>query len=667
LPNRLINEWENLHLGNYRNLSNKDIVDSWERCYSRNINPETNHLNACTDEQFKIIKKNSLTIYAYSNQFISNLKEYQNNHSMGFALFDKEGWLLKIYGSNSFLQWAKSKNIIPKTNWNEESAGTNAVSIGLSLNMPYFLENNYNFCKNLKDISISFAPLSLQIEDGENKETSKLYGGIAVIVPNSCNNENHIMTATSISHNICLHLHMANKIKDLYEEYPKGFLCIDINIRTQKPHILYHNSNIFKIFEMPYDNLYFKAAQDIFDPLPKNKDFWDIIMNKKRVKNIKIKISIMGNENYYTMTSNPYNQSNLGFQGIELFIDSSKQINSYVSKKIGNNARLTFDDIIGSDINFTNTIEHAKSIANTDSNVLILGESGVGKDIFAQSIHNSSNRRNNPFIAVNCAALPRDLIVSELFGYETGAFTGSKKGGNMGKFELADTGTIFLDEIGDMPLELQATLLRVIEQKSFMKLGSNSETNVDVRIIAATNANLIDKIHQKKFREDLYYRLTTLPLNIPPLRARPDDIILLAEHFIHSITMRLNKPTPILAEVTKDYLKFLPWKGNVRELQNLVEGIIQLYSVNEIQPIHIKKYLGIPIEQEFIRENIYPAEFDNEKNIIHKENPLEKKDKTREQVINALKINKYNKTNTAKFLGISRKTLYRWMENYNIS
>ena len=195
----------------------------------------------------------------------------------------------------------------------------------------------------------------------------------------------------------------------------------------------------------------------------------------------------------------------------------------------------------------------AKAVAKSESNVLILGESGVGKDIFAQAIHNASDRRDKPFLALNCAALPRDLIASELFGYEGGAFTGAKKNGNIGKFQLADTGTIFLDEIGDMPLDLQATLLRVIEQKKFMRVGSSSITNVDVRIIAATNANIQKLIDQKKFRADLYYRLSTLQFTIPPLRERGSDIILLAEYFIQAVSRRINKPNVMtLSNEAKD-------------------------------------------------------------------------------------------------------------------
>jgi len=371
----------------------------------------------------------------------------------------------------------------------------------------------------------------------------------------------------------------------------------------------------------------------------------------KKIDGETLRLSIRGKENSYIVTTETYWQKHLGFRGIRFYITSPKLISSDVSRRIGNNALVTFNDIIGNSKNFVKTIKMAKEIAKSDSNVLILGESGVGKDIIAQAIHNASKRRNNPFIVVNCAAFPRDLIASELFGYEGGAFTGSKRNGNIGKFELANNGTIFLDEIGDMPLDLQATLLRVIEQKRFMRLGSSTETNVDVKVIAATNANLQQLIAQKKFRADLYYRLSTLILYIPPLRERGNDIILLAEHFIRSITNRINKPYLMrLSDEAKELLCQLPWKGNVRELQNVIEGIVQLNSGEVIEPKHIIEYLNLSYKHEqdfpeFERQDAVPAFRINE---VHNTT----KKLSREEIERALIFNQYNKTNTAKYLGV---------------
>lgn len=297
---------------------------------------------------------------------------------------------------------------------------------------------------------------------------------------------------------------------------------------------------------------------------------------------------------------------------------------------------------------------------------MLLGESGVGKDIIAQAIHNASDRRNRPFIAVNCASLPRDLIASELFGYEEGAFTGAKRSGNIGKFELANTGTIFLDEIGDMPLESQAMLLRVIEQKSFMRIGSNRVTNVDVKIISATNADLEELVEKKLFRLDLYYRLGVIKLHIPPLRQREDDVILLANHFIHAIEKREHAPkgrSVTLSPDAKELLRRLPWRGNVRELQNTIEGIMVLYQPAIIEAEHFRAYLNLT--NETLRED--PVQAPTDAPAFKEYVKVLPKKLTRDVLAQALAENRYNKSATAEMLGISRKSLYRKLEEFGLS
>ncbi|MCL4442129.1 MAG: sigma 54-interacting transcriptional regulator, partial [Firmicutes bacterium] len=213
---------------------------------------------------------------------------------------------------------------------------------------------------------------------------------------------------------------------------------------------------------------------------------------------------------------------------------------------VGARAKFTFDDLIGKNAAYLKTVQLAKTAANSSSNVLLLGESGTGKEVFAQAIHNAGCRANEPFIAINCAALPRDLIGSELFGYTEGAFTGAKKGGSPGKFELADGGTIFLDEIGEMPLEMQANLLRVLQEKTLVRIGGQQVIPVNVRVIAATNRNLMEEVEKKNFRSDLYYRLNVLTINMLPLRNRKDDILPLTSFFIEKINRRLGREVNVI-------------------------------------------------------------------------------------------------------------------------
>ena len=274
----------------------------------------------------------------------------------------------------------------------------------------------------------------------------------------------------------------------------------------------------------------------------------------------------------------------------------------------GHKAKYTFDDILGESGAIKKIKEIAKKMAKTNSAVLITGESGTGKELFAHAIHNYSDRKDYPFVAVNCAAIPENLLESELFGYEEGAFTGAKRGGKIGLFEFAHMGTLFLDEIEGMSPALQIKLLRVIQEKEIMKIGGDKVINIDVRIIAATNEELRKLVKENKFRKDLYYRINTLPIMIPPLREREDDVYLLLERFKTEIGADF-KFTPKAKEAFKMY----NWEGNIRELKNYVEFFNFMgeeYINFEDMPLAIKEYY---------EENKDKKEISEEENNILKE------------------------------------------------
>ena len=235
-----------------------------------------------------------------------------------------------------------------------------------------------------------------------------------------------------------------------------------------------------------------------------------------------------------------------------------------------NGTRYTFDSIIGDSLIIRNTIELAKRIAGFDSNVLLQGESGTGKELFSQAIHNASDRRSAPFVAVNCAAISKTLLESELFGYEEGSFTGAKKGGKAGLFEATEGGTIFLDEVSEMDYDLQAKLLRVLQEKKFRRIGGIKEISTNVRVICACNVDIKQYIADKKFRSDLYYRISVAPINIPPLRERRNDIPALARKFLDSAEIQ-NKRSYRMTEDAKKLMMGYTWPGNIRELKNAVE------------------------------------------------------------------------------------------------
>ncbi len=259
-----------------------------------------------------------------------------------------------------------------------------------------------------------------------------------------------------------------------------------------------------------------------------------------------------------------------------------KRAQSLAQKIVGSGARFSLGDIVGGSPQLRRRLQLAEAAARSDSSVLVTGESGTGKELFAQAIHNASPRAAGPFVGINCSAIPRELLESELFGYEAGAFTGAKKGGHPGKFELAEGGTILLDEIGDMPLEMQVKLLRVLQEKRLTRVGGTREVKLDARLIATTNRDLADDIDRGRFRQDLFYRLKVISIELPPLRERVGDIPMLVEHFVSLFAARLGKRLRGVTPEVQHALETYPWPGNIRELEHVLEGEVNLASAEQL-------------------------------------------------------------------------------------
>ncbi|NLK43892.1 MAG: sigma 54-interacting transcriptional regulator [Tissierellia bacterium] len=316
-------------------------------------------------------------------------------------------------------------------------------------------------------------------------------------------------------------------------------------------------------------------------------------------------------------------------------------------------AKYSWDNIIGNSEKMSQAKFIGKRASGSISNVLILGESGTGKELFAHAIHNDSARSFSPFVKVNSAAIPSELLESELFGYEEGAFTGAKKGGKIGKFELANGGTIFLDEIGDMPLKMQAKLLRVLQEREFERVGGNKIIKVDVRVIAATNKDLKKLIQEGKFREDLYYRLNVMTIEIPPLRDRQEDIEELVKVLLKKLSNQLGKYVSNISDNALAYLLSHNWPGNVRELENVLERAINLADSDTIMPVHLPVYIT-QRSRKAIEGPVRPL-----KDIIE--------DVEKEAILRCLEYTEGNKLKTAELLNISRSSLYSKMEKYGIT
>ncbi|WP_147566457.1 sigma-54 interaction domain-containing protein [Clostridium tyrobutyricum] len=613
------------------------IETSHERCKKFGIKPEQIYSKKIISDmelQNRINSSRNLILCAVP--YMEKLMSFVQGFNFFILLTDMEGCILNAIGDKEILSQAFSIKMIPGAFMNEESIGTNAISSVINTNEPACICGKEHFINKYYKWTCYASP----IKDNTNKII-----GILNFTGYNENVNSHtfgmvISASDVISEKLkrksyCIKHDTDNKYKKtVFNSIPLAIITSDIDgkigIYNKKASEMFENNNVnLEVSEMKY------LLKD-----------WDKIKNDiYSGKNFSWKVNIITSSNklQFQLTANPiYNSKQNTIEIIYVF-QKIKTIN----KNKSGQAYYTFDKIVGQDANFIKVVEYAKKIANSKSTILIMGESGTGKELFAQSIHNYSNRVDGPFVALNCGAIPKQLIESELFGYEDGSFTGAKKGGNPGKFELANGGTIMLDEIGEMPLDMQTKLLRVVQEGIITRIGGSKPMSVDVRIIAVTNRDLKIEVELGRFRKDLYYRLNVLPIYLPPLRERKSDILPIIKYFINKISKKSDKKN---IEIPEKYLKKMinyKWPGNVRELENLVNLLVNTNSI----PL---KYFG----KQKIDEN------NNILNIKKKYLSLEYVEK--EHIVKILKIFNNNITHSAKALGIRRNTLYNKIKKYNI-
>jgi len=394
----------------------------------------------------------------------------------------------------------------------------------------------------------------------------------------------------------------------------------------------------------------YPVNRSIYDVIRSGINFLHIISEGRDIKEREATIKLRESIKKFSISIAIVKNESFSVEGLVITIRENRLVHNIVNRVSGSRAQLTFRDIIGGSEALRETIRLAKAAAGSSSNVLLLGESGTGKELFAQSIHNESSRSNFPFIAVNCGAIPRDLVESELFGYEGGAFTGSKKEGHPGKFELADGGTIFLDEIGDMPLDAQVDLLRVLENSEVVRVGGKHPKKINVRVIAATHIDLENAVNEKAFRDDLFYRLNVLMIRIPPLRERKDDIKPLIEFFKNRISDKLQKKIESISEGAVSALHAYDWPGNIRELENVIERAV---NVCETEVVTLSD-LPSAIREKSVQNPPF-------------ENTLSIKSNEFKHISSIVEKNQGNLRRSAIELGISRSTLYEKLKRYGIS
>ncbi|HWR42285.1 sigma 54-interacting transcriptional regulator [Sporomusa sp.] len=447
-----------------------------------------------------------------------------------------------------------------------------------------------------------------------------------------------------------------NRLENIFNTMSDGVLIIDDNGIVKQVNVIAE-----EIFDRPGCDLLNKSVKEL---MGSEAPFIENIYKQQTAYNdFEIFIDASLGRLHCLSSGRPIFDDEGMISGGIIILRPMKIVHNLVNRLSGAQATFQFGNIIGQCPAILKTVQLASQAAAGISNVLIEGESGTGKEVFAQAIHNQSSRRKGPFVAVNCGAIPRELMISELFGYTEGAFTGARRGGRPGKFEFASGGTIFLDEIGDTPLELQVALLRVIQERKITRMGDNKVIPVDLRIICATNKNLAQEVEKGNFRQDLYYRLNVISLKIPPLRERQEDIPLIFRYMLNTMGREWGRTIKKVDPEVITLLQQYRWPGNVRELQNVVERVISIADEDTIKPEHLPEHIvhhkELPIS--------YLTSLANETICAREMIKQNLNERERQQILDFLLKASGNISYAAKQMGIARSTMYRKMRQYNIS
>lgn len=646
--------WKQFIAGeNILDFPDRLIYESWQRCRVMNVNhAQTNASVVLSTKALENLRRKNRLLLEVSMPTLENLFGFVAGSGFTVALSDSNGYLMEVFGDDNVRDSAELGNWTAGASWSELSAGNNVVGTTIYLDQPLSVVGYEHFCH----CSHHWAGAGAPIHDSQGKiigvvamagTIDKAHAhslGMVVAAANAIEIQMAMKKALneSVLANQYKHIIMNSIYEGLLVADGEGFITL-VNRRAQE--ILHASEE--KLLGIHIRNLF---SDTFIKSLERSLD-------KKQGQMIDIQDEIIvGDNNIKCTITCQQIISNNRTNGFVIVINEIARAKKLVNKLLTQSARFTFDDIIGKNPRFGLTLKIAETVALRESIILLLGESGTGKDIFAQAIHNASLRRLGPFVAINCGAIPKELIGSELFGYSEGAFTGASKGGKMGKFELADGGTLFLDEIGEMPLEQQKALLRVLEEKSISRIGGHEVISVDVRIIAATNKDLQQEVRKGTFRQDLFYRLNVFTIKMIPLRERKDDIKPLASAFV----ARFDNLGQSGIEIPEDVWQLLynyDWPGNVRELQNVLERALVLSDGKKLTT----ELFDLPEINELPYKSIARS-FEK----IH--NPIKNsvQHHEAEMLKNMLQWNNWNISKTSQELGVSRTTLYRKINVYGL-
>jgi len=602
-----------------------DILSSWRRCLSLNVNPD-NHKPA-------FLRSDQLNDRLYHHQeciealdlVIDSVNDFidVSNHVVGFV--DPEGYVLKIFGSKDIQDILASVNFTLGANWNERFTGTTAVGIALKTGQPSHVFHAEHYCRRLHEFTCTAVPI-------RDPFTNKMLGVLDFVAYVRDHQPHSQGMALQMGRCIELEIYRSRKERDDFfrdystqltlDQMERGVILLD-----DKDQIHRANLKTLELLGIESDDLLNKRLHSL------------AILQGWEDKNKPFYIHTRG-QTVVRLARQPLVHQRR-FIGSLILVEKS-----HTGQKSPSSKESTHEPI-GNSPSFLEVMEFVEKASKFDSNVLIIGKTGTGKEVIARNIHERSHRAGKPFVAINCGSIPPNLLGSELFGYESGAFTGADRNGHISKLELSNGGTLLLDEISEMPLESQVYLLRVIEERTVTRLGGTKAIPVDIRVIASSNKDLQDEVESGRFRADLFFRLNVLHIELPTLKERKGDIPLLAKHFLESLSARLSKNIKGVSDEALSALIAYDWPGNIREFRNVIEQAIvmaegPLIGINDIAS-NIQRAIKIPL------------------NIPEKE---------KQRYLAFLKAYSQADGNVSKIsriLSISRPTVYAWQKKFGIS
>lgn len=631
-----------------------EILESWKRCRSYGLDPHIGLIvTDLSEEDKKRIITENMALIETARPFLKSLFEVIKSLEMVVFLTDRNGFILESLGDGAIWDYCQAKNAVMGSSFHEKHCGTNAPALALRQDRPFQMMAEEHYIKIVHLATCAAAPI--HDEHGSVIGSLDITAAYEVGLKHPHTLGMIVAAAQVIENQLRLKKELERSflaweyLRAATESMTTGLIVFDRDLV-----ITHMNPAAERILGVSATTLPVGAQR--IQGIIKNEVILNAVHNGEELSDHETILKESIRKTRCLVSLKPISNLHGERMGSVLFVKELRLVQELVQKVTGLKAHYTFADIKGQSREIKETLSLAKTVAKSPSNVVLVGESGTGKEMLAQSIHNAGPWPEGPFLAINCAALPHDLIESELFGYEAGTFTGGLRGGKSGKLELAGTGTLFLDEVNGMSLAMQSKLLRVLEEKRFQRLGGKSNLHLRARIMAAANRDLREEIDNGNFRSDLYYRLNVFEIRVPPLRERKGDIGLLALAFTKQISRSLGKTVKGITPEAVARLKANPWPGNVRELKNWIERAVNLTEGSLLAPADFPAQEGPPVP----RRDAAPPPAQDPVSF-----PLA--DVEREMIRQVLRSCGGNMTETAKRLGIGRATLYRKLKKHGLA